>query len=61
MTDDKTSDPVAMFDQLGTTLENSASMFGTYYKKLIENGIPADLALLMVRDIQNLFFARFAK
>ncbi len=56
---DNTSDPVAAFDQIGTMLENSATMFGTYYTALIKNGVPSDVAGKMVNDIQQLFFANF--
>lgn len=58
MPENSNPDPIAMFDQMGTTLENSAVMFCAYYKKLIDGGIPFDLACKMVADIQGMFFSK---
>ncbi len=54
----ETSDPVAVFDQMGTMLENSAVMFGAYYKALIKNEIPPELASKMTNDVQNMFYGQ---
>ncbi len=55
---DNNSDPVAAFDQIGTMLENSAVMFGTYYQALLKNNIPPDLAYKLVVDIHLMLFGK---
>jgi hypothetical protein len=58
MSENDKLDPIAAFDQVGTTLENAAVIFSNYHKKLLEGGIPPDLASQMVRDIQTMFFGK---
>lgn len=46
-------DLVAMLDQLGTTLENTATVIGNYYQALVKSGVPEILAAELVRDFHK--------
>lgn len=54
-------DIVAQLDQMTTTLENSATMLGVYYKRLISEGIPDELAYELVIDFHALLFSKINK
>lgn len=58
MDENKTTDPVALFDQMGALLANCAVMFGQYHKSLLDNNIPIQLADKMTGDLQTMTLAK---
>ncbi len=42
-------------EQAETHLQNCAFLFGSYYKSLLENGIPVKLAGQMLVEYQDIF------
>lgn len=47
----------AKVEQTETILAMTAKMYGTYYKKLLESGVPEDLAKTLVQDLHSSFNA----
>ena len=49
----KTTQMVAEFEQVETIAAQVAIVMAEYYKDLIKNGIPADLAYLLVQEFHR--------
>ncbi len=50
---DKTTQIVSDFEQVGTATVQVAIIMGSYYKDLLKNGIPADLAYLLTQEFNR--------
>lgn len=51
--DKKPIDLISSFDQIEANLINTARVLGSYYKELLGNGIPANLAHDLVMDFHS--------
>ena len=51
-------DIVAALDQLGTTLENTATVLGSYYQALVKSGVPEALAAELVHDFNRYWITK---
>ena len=52
-------DMIAMLDQMSTGLENISKLMASYYKNLIDGGVPEPLAQALVIDFQRVIFTPF--
>lgn len=47
---------IQMFEQFQTSVENQAVVVATYYKKLIQEGVPPDLAAQLTQQFNILWW-----
>jgi len=59
--ENKSVDLTAQFDQLQTTMENTATVVSQYYADLVRKGIPTRLAGKLVMDFQDKLLSPFDK
>lgn len=59
MTEDKTSgDLVSLIEQVSGIANQIAMVEGGYFRELLSNGVPYDLACDLVRDWHNMYWQK---